>query len=123
MKWMTRGVRKPGRLGMPPVFTKGLIVTLSVALAFGPLLPVAPAMAAPGHTLTTPVVPMELPIEVEIELSPAGSLKQALLWKELVQLLQNPYAPVQRRRGFGTPRSPRMPGPLTPVIWVKARGR
>ena len=34
---------------------------------------------------------MELPIEVEIELSPAGSLKQAPLWKELYQLLKNPY--------------------------------
>lgn len=44
---------------------------------------------------------MELPIEVEIELSPAGSLKQALLWKELVQLLEDPYAPVVRRPGFG----------------------
>jgi len=35
---------------------------------------------------------MELPIEVEIELSPAGSLKQAALWKELYQLLKNPNA-------------------------------
>ena len=42
---------------------------------------VAPAQAAPGDVFQTPVVPMELPIEVEIELSPAGSLKQALLWK------------------------------------------
>lgn len=57
--------------------------------------------AAPGSAFTTPVVPMELPIEVEIELSPAGSLKQAALWKELVQLLENPYAPVERRPGFG----------------------
>jgi len=52
-----------------------------------------PAAAAPGDTRTTPVVPMELPIEIEIELSPAGSLKQAPLWKELIQLLQNPYGP------------------------------
>lgn len=43
------------------------------------------------QVLQTPATPMELPIEVEIELSPAGSLKQALLWKELYQLLQNPY--------------------------------
>ncbi len=49
---------------------------------------------------------MELPIEVEIELSPAGSLKQAPLWKELVQLLKNPYAPVVRRPGFGVTMPP-----------------
>jgi hypothetical protein len=59
---------------------------------------------------------MELPIEIEIELSPAGSLKQAALWKELVQLLENRYSisctdpadpttctatGIQRRPGFG----------------------
>ena len=64
---------------------------------------------------------MELPIEVEIELSPAGSLKQAPLWKELYRLLKNPYAvdcppddpatatnesyyctaTIERREGFG----------------------
>jgi hypothetical protein len=49
---------------------------------------------------------MELPVEVEIELSPAGSLKQAPLWKELKQLLENPYAPVVRRPGFGVPMPP-----------------
>ena len=41
-----------------------------------------PVMAQQGSVLTTPVTPMEQPIEVEIELSPAGSLKQAALWKE-----------------------------------------
>jgi cytochrome c peroxidase len=35
---------------------------------------------------------MEQPIEIEIELSPAGSLKQAALWKEFYQLLEDPYA-------------------------------
>jgi cytochrome c peroxidase len=76
----------------------------------------------PGAVLTTPIGPMELPIEVEIELSPAGSLKQAALWKELYQLLKNPYdiscppddpatplenesyyctATIPRREGFG----------------------
>jgi hypothetical protein len=55
-------------------------------------LSVTPVMAAPGGVLQTPVGPMELPIEVEIELSPAGSLKQAALWKEMYQLLKNPYA-------------------------------
>ncbi|HEX5634363.1 MAG TPA: hypothetical protein VFX50_14080, partial [Gemmatimonadales bacterium] len=70
---------------------------LALALALG----ASPAAAQQGGVLTTPRTPMELPIEVEIELSPAGSLKQALLWKELVQLLEDPYAPVVRRPGFG----------------------
>jgi len=65
--------------------TKGLAAILCATLAV-PL----PALAAPGDTLQTPNVPMELPLEVEIELSPAGSLKQAALWKELVQLLYEP---------------------------------
>ncbi|QKX18831.1 cytochrome c peroxidase [Microbulbifer sp. YPW1] len=60
-----------------------------------------PAHSEPGDTLQTPVTPMELPVEVEIELSPAGSLKQAPLWKELYQMLENPYQPVERRPGFG----------------------
>jgi cytochrome c peroxidase len=58
-------------------------------MAFGPTT--AAAQQA-GAVLTTPTTPMELPIEVEIELSPAGSLKQALLWKEMYQLLKNPNA-------------------------------
>jgi cytochrome c peroxidase len=57
-----------------------------LALSFRVMSPSAQSV------LTTPVTPMELPIEVEIELSPAGSLKQAPLWKELYQLLKNPYA-------------------------------
>jgi cytochrome c peroxidase len=65
------------------------------------VLVVAPPTATAQSVVTTPAVPMELPIEVEIELSPAGSLKQAPLWKELIQLLRNPYAPVVRRPGFG----------------------
>jgi hypothetical protein len=81
---------------------KGLATILCAAL----VLPL-PAMAAPGDTLITPVVPMELPIEVEIELSPAGSLKQVGLWKELIQLLYDPYSPVVRRPSFtGTPLPP-----------------
>jgi len=71
------------------------MVALALAMVFAgaPLgFPVTPAMAAPGDVLATPVGPMELPIEVEIELSPAGSLKQAALWKELYQLLKNPQA-------------------------------
>jgi len=70
------------------LFSKGLatILCLSLALPF-------PVLAAPGDVTRTPVTPMELPIEVEIELSPAGSLKQAPLWKEMIQLLENPYGP------------------------------
>jgi len=60
------------------------------ALASGLLFSAATAMAQMGGVLQTPPTPMELPIEVEIELSPAGSLKQAALWKELYQLLKNP---------------------------------
>jgi cytochrome c peroxidase len=56
------------------------------------LLPASPVFAQVGSVASTPAVPMELPIEVEIELSPAGSLKQAPLWKELYQLLKNPTA-------------------------------
>lgn len=64
---------------------------LALALVFGGFTgPVTPALAAPGVVLQTPVTPMEEPIEVEIELSPAGSLKQAPLWKEMYQLLTNP---------------------------------
>ncbi|MDP1822302.1 MAG: cytochrome c peroxidase [Archangium sp.] len=48
--------------------------------------------AAMGDVSQTPETPMELPVEVEIELSPAGSLKQALLWKELLELLEEPGA-------------------------------
>lgn len=65
------------------------------------LIYVVSAMAAPGDVIQTTNTPMELPIEVEIELSPAGSLKQAPLWKELIQLLRDPYSPVVRRPGFG----------------------
>lgn len=70
-------------------FTASLAATSALALL---LTPPPPAMAALGVTLPTPHTPMELPIEVEIELSPAGSLKQAALWKELYQLLKNPGA-------------------------------
>ncbi|MDP1990543.1 MAG: cytochrome c peroxidase [Syntrophales bacterium] len=83
--------------------TKGLAIVLSVVMAL-PTFMLSPAMAQVGGTVLTPPTPMELPIEVEIELSPAGSLKQAPLWKELIQLLKNPYAPVVRRPSFtGTP--------------------
>jgi len=99
--------------------TKCLATLLCVFLA----MPFS-ALAAPGDVLQTPITPMELPIEVEIELSPAGSLKQAPLWKELIQLLRYPYAniqdpefpldpvarittaPIVRRPGFGVAMPP-----------------
>lgn len=50
----------------------------------------APVKAAPGQVITTPVTPMELPVEIEIEVG-TGSLKAAPLWKEIIQMLRNPY--------------------------------
>ena len=41
-----------------------------------------------------------------------GSLKQAPLWKEIVQLLQDPYSPVVRRPGFGVVMPPLNVWPL-----------
>ena len=81
-------------------------------LAFSMVFNVAPAMAAPGDTVVTPTVPMEIPIEVEIELAPAASLKQAPLWKELFQMLEDPYTPVERRPGFGVTMPPLNVWPL-----------
>jgi hypothetical protein len=86
----------------PKPLNKAIASWLILALAFGPTTTIAQV----GSVITTPTTPMELPIEVEIELSPAGSLKQALLWKELVQLLENPYDPVVRRPGFGVAMPP-----------------
>lgn len=57
------------------------------------------ALAEPGEQLVTPVVPMEMPIELEVETAP-GSLKQAPTWPELLELLENPYDPVERRPNF-----------------------
>jgi hypothetical protein len=109
---------------MPVTLTRGLALALSIVLAFGPLLTAAPAWAQ-GNVVVTPPVPLELPVEVETELGPAGSLKQAPLWKEIKQLLEHPYAqscvpnpnttagrdcvttaPVQRRPGFGATMPP-----------------
>lgn len=80
----------------------------ALALMFMPVN----VLAAPGDTLQTLTTPMELPVEVEIELSPAGSLKQAALWKELIQLLYEPYSPVVRRPGFGVTMPPLNTYPL-----------
>ncbi len=103
-----------------PLHTKfGLPAAPTVAAIFAAALALAAvsAMGQPGTTLTTPSTPMELPVEVEIELSPAGSLKQAPLWKELEQLLRRPYGPdnlpntaddgtIVRRPGFGVTMPP-----------------
>lgn len=56
------------------------------------LFAVTAPTAQQGGTIRTITVPPELPIEVETELAPAGSLKQAPLWQELAQLLTNPDA-------------------------------
>jgi cytochrome c peroxidase len=50
------------------------------------------SLAQDGEVLQTPNVPMELPLELEIEVSPAGSLKQAATWKEFAELLEHPGA-------------------------------
>jgi cytochrome c peroxidase len=64
-------------------------------------LPGPGALAAdPSNVVLTPEVVPELPVEVETELGPAASLKQAPLWKEIIQLLEDPYSPVERRPSF-----------------------
>lgn len=49
-------------------------------------------LGVPGDTIATPLVIPELPIEVETEVGPAGSLKLIPLWKETLELLKNPHA-------------------------------
>jgi cytochrome c peroxidase len=71
------------------------------AIAFALVLTLTP-LGVRAQSITTPSVPPELPVEIETDLAP-GSLKQAPLWKELVQLLENPYAPVVRRPAFRQP--------------------
>jgi hypothetical protein len=46
-------------------------------------------VGAPGDTITSPLNPTEIPVEIEVETG-IGSLKQAPLWKELVQMLEDP---------------------------------
>jgi hypothetical protein len=78
--------------------------------------------AQQGAVVTSPATPPELPLEIETELSPAASLKQAPLWHELAQILENPslvecpaddpdtfddeskycIANIERRQSFGT---------------------
>ncbi len=70
--------------------------------------------------ILTPPVPLELPVEVETELAPAGSLKQAPLWHEIAEVLEHPdlidcsgsvdgtecIAYTERREGFGVDMPP-----------------
>ena len=67
---------------------KGLTALFVWALALA--LTSAPNQAQQGGVITTPTVPKELPTEVELELAP-GSLKDAPLWHEIAELLENPY--------------------------------
>ncbi len=72
---------------------------LIVAAAFS-MVVVTAAVAATGDVATSPPIPIEQPVEIEVETAP-GSLKQAPLWKELYQLLDDPYEAPERRDGFG----------------------
>ena len=66
---------------------------LALALACGPEQDTATPTIAyeAGDTITTPSVIPELPIEVETEVGPAGSLKIIPLWKETIELIENPH--------------------------------
>lgn len=76
-----------------------LVMVLLPLLAIGIATP-GVAVAELGDSITNPVVVPEVPVEIETELAPAGSLKQAPLWKELAQLLADPYTAPQRRASF-----------------------
>lgn len=85
---------------------------LGLALALGFLA--APAMAQPGEMIETPANPTELPVEIEVETG-IGSLKQEPLWKEFVQMLEDPYlAPINGSNQAPSlvVRRPRFPPPL-----------
>ena len=104
----------------------GLAVTFwAGAIVFMMALTALPAAAAPGDIITTPeqdILFQEIPPEVETELGPAVSLKQTPLWKEIAEVLENPYdvictpannnagqtcvSTTERRPGFGTEMPP-----------------
>lgn len=63
----------------------------------------SPVLGQEGGTVQNPTVARELPVEIETELAPAGSLKQAPLWRELASMLEDPYSPAERRRSFLPP--------------------
>jgi cytochrome c peroxidase len=113
-KWL-KGEEKIMKTSRFKLLRRGLASFLALTLA----LPVSPVMAQ--SVVTTPALPMELPVEVEVETA-VGSLKQAPLWIELDRLLQNPLSvtpdpqfpddpnayisTVPRRRNFGTTMPP-----------------
>lgn len=102
---------KPKTLKSSP--SRFLAIILCLALTFGIAVgPVPLAMAQQGGTIDTPPVIPELPVEVETELAPAGSLKQSPLWKELEELLEHPYDPPERRPSFLPPGCSYQPGAL-----------
>ena len=84
-------------------------------------LALTPSPAGAQDTITPAVVP-ELPVEIETEIAPGGSLKKVPLWKETKQLLENPLAflcsvasdpdtctttaEIERRPGFGSTMPP-----------------
>ena len=65
---------------------KGLAAFMASLVVFT----VSPSLAQETGVVTTPPVPLELPVEVELELAP-GSLKQAPLWHEIAEILEDPY--------------------------------
>ncbi|MEA2078694.1 MAG: hypothetical protein U9P00_02340, partial [Pseudomonadota bacterium] len=67
-------------------------ITIVFVVVIGFVFTGKPALGAPGGTIMTPGVIAELPIEVETEVGPAGSLKIIPLWKETVELLETPHA-------------------------------
>jgi hypothetical protein len=106
----------------------GFAVIACVALAMPVVTAVGPAWAADGEVITTPFAPMELPMEIEVETGPA-SLKQAPLWKEHFQVLEEGSegvvacppghvgptgycANIARRPGFGATMPPLNAWPL-----------
>jgi hypothetical protein len=106
---------------VPAISVKGparvsLAATALLLIALATVSNRAQQVCQPG-TLCTPVVPLELPVEIETELAP-GSLKQAPLWHEIAELLEDPsaiacppgspecLATMPRRPGFGVAMPP-----------------
>ncbi len=70
------------------LIVRSLVIALCVALGM-PLFTASRAMAAPGGTVTTPIVAPGFLFEPE---STIDSLKTVTQWNEIEQLLDNPYA-------------------------------
>lgn len=81
--------------------TVALILLAGPGLAVGGLLSLTlPSQVWGQDSILNPSVLSELPVEIETEFGPAGSLKQAPLWKELATMLEDPYAAPTRRPSF-----------------------